>query len=108
MIASFYGNLKTTLIVLQNVSDENDVEEDFYESFESLTRRIPKQNLLIIGGDFDILGKKDSFTSFYHYGTNPNGSKMKDYLQTNEPICLNTTFSKRPGQQCTIKLQTGA
>ncbi|XP_068748924.1 uncharacterized protein [Montipora capricornis] len=81
-----------------NVSDENDVE-DFYEVLESLTRRIPKHNMLIVGGDFNAhLGQQDGFKNSYHQQTNRNGSKMKDYLQANDLISLNTTFSKRVGQ----------
>ena len=110
MIATFYGNPKTTLICCYsptNVSDESDVE-DFYASLESLTRRIPKHNMLIIGGDFNAhLGRNDGFTSSYHSETNRNGSKMKDYLQANELICLNTSFSKRQGQLWTHKAPNG-
>ncbi|XP_068691683.1 uncharacterized protein [Montipora foliosa] len=81
-----------------NASDENDVE-DFYEVLESLTRRIPKHNMLIVGGDFNAhLGQQDGFKNSYHQQTNRNGSKMKDYLQANDLISLNTTLSKRVGQ----------
>ena len=55
MVATFHGNPQTTIICCYsptNVIDENDVE-DFYEVLESLTRRIPKHNMLIVGGDFN-------------------------------------------------------
>ncbi|XP_068728939.1 craniofacial development protein 2-like [Montipora capricornis] len=101
MVATLHGNPQTTIICCYspiNVSDENDVE-DFYEVLESLTRRIPKHNMLIVGGDFNAhLGQQDGFKNSYHQQTNRNGSKMKDYLQANDLISLNTTFSKRVGQ----------
>ena len=101
MVATFHGNPQTTLICCYsptNVSDENEVD-NFYEVLESVTRSVPKHNLLIIGGDFNAhLGQQDGFKFAYHHQSKPNGIKMKDFLHANNLVCLNTTFRKRPGQ----------
>ena len=101
MVATFHGNPQTALICCYsptNVSDENEVD-NFYEVLESVTRSVPKHNLLIIGGDFNAhLGQQNGFKFAYHHQSNRNGIKMKDYLHANNLVCLNTTFRKRPGQ----------
>ena len=101
MVATFHGNPQTTLICCYsptNVSDENEVD-NFYEVLESVTRSVPKHNLLIIGGDFNAhLGQQDGFKFPYHHQSHRNGIKIKDYLHANNLVCLNTTFRKRPGQ----------
>ena len=43
-------------------ADEEDVEQ-FYGELASLTRQIPKHNLLIIGGDFNMEPGSDEFES---------------------------------------------
>ena len=111
MITTFHGNPQTTLICCYsptNVSDEDEVD-NFYEALESITKQIPKHNMLIIGGDFNShLGKLDSFKNSFQQQTNRNGSKMKDYLLANNLVCLNTTFMKRIGQLWTHKSPNGS
>ena len=53
MIMNFHRNPHTTVMSyysLTNVSDEQDTDR-FYTDLTSLTRHIPKYNLLIIEGD---------------------------------------------------------
>ena len=101
MIATFNGNPQTTIIScysLTNVSDETKVET-FYEDLISVTRQVPKHNILIIAGDLNAhLGQLDGFKYAYHTQTNRNGSKLKDYINDNNLLCLNTKYQKRTGQ----------
>ena len=83
--------------------------ERFYQDLTSVTRQVPKHNILIIGGDFNAhLGQLDGFKYAYHTDTNRNGSMLKDYLNENNLLCLNTKFQKRPGQLWTHKSPNGS
>ena len=110
MIATFNGNPQTTVISCYsptNVSNEVEVER-FYQELSSVTRQVPKHNILILGGDFNAhLGQEDCFTFAYHLQTNRNGSMLKDFLQENKLICLNTNFQKRVGQLWTHRAPNG-
>ena len=110
MIATINGNPQTTIISCYsptNVSKEDEAEK-FYEELTSVTRQVPKHNILIIGGDFNAqLGQSDGFKYAYHTETNRHGSILKDYLNENNLLCLNTKFQKRPGQLWTHKSPTG-
>ena len=101
MTINLSGNQQTTIISCYsptNVSDEQETIE-FYTELNSLTRRIPKHNVLIIGGDFNAkLGQTDGFKYSYHKITNRNGKMLKNYLEENNLLCLNTKFKKRLGQ----------
>ena len=55
MVATFHGNPITTIISCYsptNVSEVLEVEQ-FYMELVSITRQIPKHNMLVIGGDFN-------------------------------------------------------
>ena len=55
MIAQFQINLHTSVISCYspiNVSDDQEIEL-FYTRLTSLTRQIPKHNILLIGGDLN-------------------------------------------------------
>ena len=101
MVATFNGNPQTTVICCYsptNVSDVTEVEK-FYTDLSSVTRQLPKHNILIIGGDFNAhLGQHDGFKHAYHPTTNRNGVMLKDFLSENKLLCLNTKFQRRPGQ----------
>ena len=78
-----------------NISDEQETEI-FYTKVTCITRQIPKHNVLIIGGDLNAhLGKDCGYKYAYHQTTNRNGQMLKDYLQENNMLCLNTHFQKR-------------
>ena len=85
------GNPQTTIISCYsptNVSDEQETIE-LYTELNSLTRRIPKHNFLIIGGDFNAqLGQTDGFKYSYHKTTNRNGTMLTNYLEENNLLCL--------------------
>ena len=98
MIANIQGNLNTTIISCYsptNVSDENETAS-FYTELSALTRSIPRHNILILGCDFNAhLGQEDGLKYAFHNSTNRNGKMLKDYLQENNLLCLNTHFQKR-------------
>ena len=104
MVSKLDGNPHTTVISCYstaNVIDESEPEK-FYRELESFTRQVLKHNTLIIGGDFSAnLGQQDGFKFTYHQLTNRNGQMLKDYIQENNLVCLNTIFQKRSGQQRT-------
>ena len=101
MIVNFQGNPQTSVISCYspiNISEKQETEI-FYTKLTCLTRQIPKHNVLIIGGDLNAhLGKDSGYTYAYHQTTNRNGQMLKDYLQENNMLCLNTHFQKRHGQ----------
>ena len=111
MIATFNRNPQTTIISCYNptnVSDETEVET-FYEDLIPVTGQVPKHNVLIIAGDFNaLLRQLDGFKYAYLTQTNRNGSKLKDYIDENNLLCLNTKYQKRTGQLWTHKSQMGA
>ena len=95
------GNPQTTIISCYSPTNVSDKQEtlEFYTELNSLTTRIPKHNVLIIGGDFNAqLGQTDGFKYSYHKTTNRNVTMLKNYLEENNLLCLNTTFQKRLGQ----------
>ena len=109
-MATFNGNPKLAVIECYsptNVSDEIEIER-FYENLTSVTREVPKHNLLIISGDFNAhLGQSDGYKFSYHQQTNRNGQMMNEYLKENNLLCINTFFQKRPGQLWTHKSPNG-
>ena len=76
-MAMFNVNLNTTIIscyIPTNISKELEVEQ-FYLKCESLTRQLPKYNMLVIGGDFNAqLGKLNNSKFSYHTNYNRNGN----------------------------------
>ena len=55
LVATFHGNTEPALISCccpTNITDEQDVI-DFYDDLSSLIRSVPKDNVLIIGGDLN-------------------------------------------------------
>ena len=83
MIASFNGNPAVTIISCYspNVSGEEDKDE-FYTELTTITRSIPKHNILLVGGDMNAkIGKKDVVGSIYNGTANKNGQKLLDYMQ---------------------------
>ena len=70
----------------------------------SLTRQIPKHNMLVIGGDFNAqLGKLNNYKFSYHTNANRNGNMLHNFINENNLICLNTHFQKKIGQLWTHK-----
>ena len=101
MTINLSGNPQTTIISCYSPTNVSDKQEtlEFYTELNSLTRRISKHNVLIIGGDFNAqLGQTDGFKYSYHKTTNRNVTMLKNYLEENNLLCLNTTFQKRLGK----------
>ena len=107
IIATFDGNPTTTVISCYsptNTSEEETVTE-FYQQLSSLVRRIPKHNVVLIGGDINAqIGNEFLF----HSHTNRNGQYLLDFATENELICLNTKFQKKQSKLWTHTYPTGA
>ena len=100
MEATFHGNPNTTIISCYsptNVSEELEVEQ-FVMELASLTRQIPKHNMLVIGGDLNAhLVKLNNSKFSYHTNANRNGNMLHNFINENNLICLNTHFQKKVG-----------
>ena len=100
MIVNVNGNPQTSIIVCYsptNVCDTTEIE-NFYENITCTTRQLPKQNVVIIAGDFnDHLVIQDGFKFALHDESNKNGILLKDYILENNLLCLNTLYQKKDG-----------
>ena len=69
LAATFNGNPRATIVTSNsptNVSEETELVA-FYDEISSLVRSIPKQNLLVIGGDMNAqIGKKGNKYSLHN------------------------------------------
>ena len=103
MKATFNGNPAVTIISCYsptNVSNTED-KDQFYSELTSLTRFIPKHNLIVIGGDMNArIGKSDAKASVYNAVTNENGRRLLDYIQECGLNGLNTIYRKCKGKLC--------
>ena len=76
MAATFNGNPRATIISCYsptNVSEETELVT-FYDELSSLVRRIPKHNMLVIGGDMNAqIGKNGNNKYSLHNTSNRNG-----------------------------------
>ena len=98
MAATFNGNPSTTIISCYrptNVSEETDLSA-FYNELSSLVRSIPKQAVLVIGGDMNAqIGKNVNHKFSLHNSSNRNGEHLTDFTLENRLTCLNTKIQKR-------------
>ena len=82
MVATFNGNPSTTVISCYNpanVGEETDLIF-FYNELFSLVRRIPKHNVLVIGGDMNTqIGKNVNHKFSWHNSSNRNGEHLTDF-----------------------------
>ena len=70
----------------------------------SITRQIPKHNILVIGCYFNAhLGILNNSKFSYHTNANRNGNMLHNFINENNLICLNTHFQKKVGQLWTHK-----
>ena len=111
MVATINGNPQATVFSCYsptNVHEETEVES-FYQQLTSITRQVPKHNVLLIGGDFNAqLGQDEGYKFAYHLTTNRNGTMLNNFLKENKLLCLNTSFQKKVGQVWTHRSPTGA
>ena len=98
MMATFNGNPNTTIISCyspKNVTEELEVEQ-FYLELAILTRKIPKHNMLVIGGYLNAqLGQLNNSKFSYHTNANRNGNMLHNLINEINLLCLNTHFHKK-------------
>ena len=103
LVANFNGIPQTTVMCCYsptNVTEEVECEK-FYDELSSLTRQIPKHNVLIIGGDFNAhLGQDNGYKFAYHQQTNRNGTMLCNFLKEQNLL--------RDGQRWTYTAPNGA
>ena len=81
-----------------NVSEEIELVT-FYDELSSLVRRIPKYNVLVIGGDMNAqIGKNRNNKYSLHNTSNRNGQHLTDFMIENRLTCLNTNYQKKVGK----------
>ena len=101
LAAMFNGNPRATLIFCYsptNVSEETELVT-FYNELSSLVCSIPKQNLLVIGGDMNAqIGKNGNKKYSLHNTSNRNGQHLTDFMVENRLTGLNTNYQKREGK----------
>ena len=109
IIATFNGNPSTTIILCYsttNVSEETD-HITFYNELSSLVCSIPKQNVLIIGGEMNAqISKNVNNKLNLHNSSNRNREHQTDFTLENRLTCLNTKFQKRKGNYGSTSTQT--
>ena len=77
-----------------NVSEETE-QVAFYDELSSLVRRIPKHNLLVIGGNMNAqIGKNENNNYSLHITSNRNGQHLTDIMIENRLACLNTNYQR--------------
>ena len=101
MAATFNGNPRAIIISCYsptNISEETELVT-FYDELSSLVRSIPKNNMLIIGGDMNAqIGKNGNNKYSLHNTSNRNGQHLTDFMIENRWACLNTNYQKREGK----------
>ena len=66
-----------------NVTEETELIA-FYDELSSLVRSTPKQNVLVIGGDFNAqIGKNGNKKFNLHNSSNRNGQHLTDFTIEN-------------------------
>ena len=81
----------------------------FYNELYTLVRIIPKQNVLVIGGDMNVqIGKNVNHKFSLHNSSNKNGEHLTKFPLENKLICLNTKFLKRKGKLWTYTYANNA
>ncbi len=95
VVATFNGNSSTTIISCYsptNVSDETDLIAS-YNELSSLVRSIPKDKVLIIGGDMNAqIGKNVNNKFSLHNSSKRNEELLTDVTLENRLTCLNIEF----------------
>ena len=99
--ATFNGNPCATIISCYCptiVSEKTDFIT-YYNELSSLVRSIPKQNILVIGGDMNAQIVKNVNLKFSrHNSSKRNGEHQTDFTLESRLIWLNTKFQKRKGK----------
>ena len=101
MIATFNGNSTTAIICCYSPTDASDKTDlnTFYNELSSLVRRVPKHNVLIIGGNMNAqIGKNVNNKFSLNNSSNRNGEHLPNFIIENRLTCLKTKFQKRKGK----------
>ena len=78
-----------------NVNEELNITS-FYDGLSSLARYIPKQNVLIIGGNMNTqIGKDGNYKFGAHNPLNKKGKYRTDFTLENSVSCRKAKFPKR-------------
>ena len=108
MEATFNGNPGATIISYYsstNVGKETELIA-FYDELSSLVHSIPKNNVLIIGGDMNAqIGKNGNNKYSLHNTSNRIGQYLTDFMIENRLTCLNTNFQKKEGKLWKIHIR---
>ena len=83
LAAMFNGNPRATIISCYsptNVSEETELVA-FYDELSSLVCSIPKQNVLVIGGDMNAQNGYNKYS--FHNTSNRNGQHLIDFMIEN-------------------------
>ena len=110
MAPIFNSNPCTTIISCwsgTNVSDETDLIA-FYIDLSPLVHCIPKDNVLIIGGDMNAQIGKNANKFILHNSSNRNVEHLTHFKLENRLTCLNTKFQKRKGKLWTYTYANNA
>ena len=87
MVATFKGNPNATIIScysLTNVREETDLIA-FYNEISTLVRNMPKNNVLVIGGDMNAqISKNINHKSSLHNSSNRNGEYLTEITLENK------------------------
>ena len=106
MAATFNGNPRATFVSCYspiNVREETELVA-FYDELSFLVHSIPKQNVLVIGGDMNAQIVKNGNNKYrLHNTSNRNGQHLIDFMIENRITCLNTNYQKRKGKLWTYK-----
>ena len=101
MVATFNASSRATIISSYsptNVSEETELIA-FYDELSSLVRSLPKNNVLVFGGDMNAqIGKNGNNKYSLHNTSNRNGQHLTDFMIETRLTCLNTNFQKREGK----------
>ena len=92
------GNPSTTIISCYSPTKANDGTDldTFYNELSLLVHRIPKHNVLIIGGNMNSqIGKNVNNKFSLHNTSNRNEEHLTDFTLENRLTCYNTKFQKR-------------
>ena len=93
MAATFNGNPRATILSFYspiNVTEETELVA-FYDELSSLVCSIPKNNVLVIGGDINAqIGKNGNNKYSLHNTSDRNGQHLTNFIIENRLTCLNT------------------
>ena len=108
MVATFNGNPSATIISCYsptNFSEETDLIAS-YNELSSFVHRIPKHNVLVIGGDMNTqIGKNVNHKFSLHNSSNRNEEHLTNFTLENRLTCLNTKFQKKGGRTMDLHLR---